>query len=96
MGPANDELTKQITMKARLIAFDRAGNKKAHQLSLHCMTVSRCELKIVTDTSTEHFESWLFFFLRDHGAYIETTHPEAVATALNLPPGEEGIVKVEW
>ena len=47
------------------------------------------------DDSTERLEEWLFFFLRDHGAYIETTDTNAVASALNLPPGEEGIIKVQ-
>jgi len=54
-----------------------------------------CELKLVMDTSTEHFEPWLFFFLRDHGAYIETSDPRAVSEALNLSLGEDGVVQVE-
>jgi hypothetical protein len=82
-------------MKAMLIVFDQAGRKMAHQLSLHRGSCNMSELKLVTDTSTEHFETWLFFFLRDHGAYIETTDARAVAAALKLPPGEEGIVQVK-
>jgi hypothetical protein len=75
--------------------FDKEGRKVVHQLSLHHRTATTTELKLVFQTSTEIFPEWLFFFLRDHGAYIETTDPQAIAAALNLPPGEEGIVKVE-
>ncbi len=82
-------------MIARLIVFDHEGKKVAHQLSLHHKLSNTFELKLVMGTSTERFEAWLFFFLRDHGAYIETTDPAAVAAALNLPAGEEGILKVE-
>ena len=82
-------------MIARLILFDKTGNKVAHLLSLHHKTEKATELKLVMDTSTEVIAEWLFFFLRDHGAYIETTDPQAVAAAFNLPPGEAGIVKVE-
>ncbi|HWY78367.1 MAG TPA: hypothetical protein VN281_22320 [Verrucomicrobiae bacterium] len=82
-------------MITRLIVFDRDGNKVPHQLSLHHKMSNTCELKLVMDTSCEHFECWMFFFLRDHGAYIETTDPSAVVAALNLSPGEEGILKVE-
>lgn len=81
-------------MTARLILFDRNGKKHSHTLSLHHKAGGASELKIVMETSTETFPEWLFFFLQDHGAYIETTDPEAVATALNLPPHEQGIVKV--
>ena len=80
-------------MTARLIVFDADGKKVVHTLQLH-QAGERPELRIVMATSAERFEEWLFFFLRDHGAYIETTEPETVAAALNLPPGEEGIVKV--
>lgn len=82
-------------MKARLIVFDQDGNKVAHPLSLHHRTAATTELKLIMGTSTEIFAEWLFFFLRDHGAYIETTDPAAVAAALNLSPKEEGIVKVK-
>jgi hypothetical protein len=82
-------------MMARLIVYDKEGNKVVHPLSLHHKTASTTELKLVFDTSTEIFPEWLFFFLRDHGAYIETTDPEAVAAALNIPPREEGIVRVK-
>ncbi|MDB6110274.1 MAG: hypothetical protein JWR69_2024 [Pedosphaera sp.] len=82
-------------MIAKLIVFDQAGRKTAHQLSLHPKPSGASELKLVMETSAEHFESWLFFFLRDHGAYIETTDPAAVAAALNLPPDEEGIVELK-
>ena len=82
-------------MIARLIVFDSDGNKVAHRLSLHHKPSNTRELKLVMDTSTEHFESWLFFFLRDHGAYIETSNPEAVVAALHLCPGEEGVLRVE-
>jgi hypothetical protein len=81
-------------MTARLILFNGNGEKVANRLSLHHKNSNTTELKLVMDTSTERFEEWMFFFLRDHGAYIETTDPDAVAAALNLPPGEEGIVKV--
>jgi hypothetical protein len=81
-------------MMARLILFDQDGNKVPHPLSLHHRTASTTELKLVMNTSTEIFPEWLFFFLRDHGAYIETSDPTAVAAALNIPPNEEGIVKV--
>ena len=80
-------------MTARLIVFDAEGKKAVHPLQLH-QTGERPELRIVMATSTERFEEWLFFFLRDHGAYIETTEPETVAAAFNLSPGEEGIIKV--
>lgn len=80
-------------MTARLIVFDRDGNKIAHPLSLHFKAGTAGELRLVMETSTEVFPEWLFFFLRDHGAYIETTDPEAVSAALNLPPHEEGIMK---
>jgi hypothetical protein len=82
-------------MVASLIMFNQDGRKVAHELSLHHKTSNTTELKLVMATNTEHFEEWLFFFLRDHGAYIETTDPAAVAAALNLAPGAEGIVKVE-
>lgn len=82
-------------MVARLIVFNRDGGKMAHQLSLHPKSANPSDLKLVMETNAEHFEPWLFFFLRDHGAYIETTDPAAVAAALNLPPGEEGIVEVK-
>lgn len=81
-------------MMARLILFNKDGEKMVHPLSLHHKTSNTTELKLVTDNSTERVEEWLFFFLRDHGGYIETTDPAAVASALNLPPGEEGIIKV--
>jgi len=81
-------------MVARLIVFNQDGRKVAHELSLHYKTSNMTELKLVMATNTEHFEEWLFFFLRDHGAYIETTDPAAVAAALNLAPGAEGIVRV--
>ena len=81
-------------MITRLIVFDQDGGKRAHQLSLHRKTANTTELKLIMQTDTEHFEAWLFFFLRDHGAYIETSDPAAVAVALNLQPGEAGIVKV--
>ncbi|MDB6064598.1 MAG: hypothetical protein JWR26_806 [Pedosphaera sp.] len=81
-------------MNAKLILFNGKGERVAHRLSLHHRTSDTTELKLVMETSTERFEEWMFFFLRDHGAYIETTDPAAVAAALNLPPGEEGIVKV--
>ncbi len=54
-------------MIARLIIFDREGKKVAHQLSLHHKLSNTFELKLVMGTSTERFEAWLFFFLRDHG-----------------------------
>jgi hypothetical protein len=82
-------------MVARLIVFNRDGGKTAHPLSLHLKSANTSELKLVMETNAEHFEPWLFFFLRDHGAYIETTDPAAVSAALNLPPGEEGIVEVK-
>ena len=82
-------------MTARLIMFAQDGSKIAHPLGLHRKSANTSELKLVLDTSTEAFPEWLFFFLRDHGAYIETTDPEAVAAALNLPPHEEGIVKLK-
>jgi hypothetical protein len=82
-------------MMARVITFDRQGRRMAHPLSFHHKLSPTTELKLVMETSTEHFEPWLFFFLRDHGAYIETTDPAAVTAALKLPPGEEGIVKVD-
>jgi hypothetical protein len=82
-------------MVARLIVFKPDGSKAAHQLSLHAKTGNTTELKLVMETSAEHFESWLFFFLRDHGAYIETSDPQAVAAALNLPIGEAGIVAMK-
>ncbi len=82
-------------MTARLIVFDQKGNKISHPLSLHQKTASTGELRVVMQTSTETFPEWLFFFLRDHGAYIETTDPEAVAAALNLPSNEEGIFRVK-
>jgi hypothetical protein len=81
-------------MTARLIMFKRDGEKVAHELKLHPKTSTTSVLKLAMDTSAEPMESWLFFFLRDHGAYIETTSPEAVAAALNIPAHEEGIVKV--
>ena len=81
-------------MLARLVLIDDHGNRRAHQLSIRHKTASELELKLVMATDTQHFETWLFFFLRDHGAYIETTDPVAVAAALNLPPGEAGIVKL--
>jgi hypothetical protein len=81
-------------MIARLIVFNQQGKKTAHQLGLHHTGTGALELKLVMDTETEHFAPWLFFFLRDHGAYIETTDPVAVAAALNLSPGEQGIIKV--
>ena len=82
-------------MMARLILFNEKGEKVAHSLTLHHKTANTTELKLVMDDSTERLEEWLFFFLRDHGAYIETTDTDAVASALNLPPGEEGIIKVQ-
>jgi len=82
-------------MMARLILFNKEGEKVAHPLSLHHETANTTELKLVMNNSTERLEEWLFFFLRDHGAFIETTDPNAVASALNLPPGEEGIIKVQ-
>jgi hypothetical protein len=82
-------------MTARLIVFDQNGQKIAHPLSLHHRTANTTELKIAMNTSAEVFPEWLFFFLRDHGAYIETNDPAAVAAALNLPPHEAGIVKVQ-
>ena len=81
-------------MTTRLIVFKKDGTPVTHQLSLHHNTSTTTELKLVMQTDTEHFEAWLFFFLRDHGAYIETTDPECVAAALNLPAEEPGIVKV--
>lgn len=80
---------------ARLILFNQDGEKMVHPLSLHRKAANLKELKLVTNNSTERLEEWLFFFLRDHGAYIETTDPSAVASALNIPPGEEGIIKVQ-
>lgn len=82
-------------MMARLILFNKNGEKIVHPLSLHHKAANTLELKLVTENSTERLEEWLFFFLRDHGGYIETTDPQAVASALNLPPGEEGIIKVQ-
>ena len=82
-------------MVARLIVFKPDGTKSANELRLHPKTAKTSVLKLVMQTNTEHFESWLFFFLRDHGAYIETSDPDAVAAALNLPAGERGIVKVK-
>jgi hypothetical protein len=82
-------------MTARLIVFDKKGNKVAHSLSLHHKPGTAGELRLAMATSTEVFPEWLFFFLRDHGAYIETTDPEAVAAALNMPLNEEGIIKVK-
>jgi len=75
--------------------FTQDGSKIAHPLSLHRKSPDTSELKLVLDTSTETFPEWLFFFLRDHGAYIETSDPEAVAAALNLPANEEGIVRLK-
>ena len=80
---------------AKLIVFDQDGDQVAHTLSLHHKTANTTELRLVLDTSTEVFPEWLFFFLRDHGAYIETTDPAAVCAALNLSSREPGIVKVE-
>ena len=82
-------------MKARLIVFNKKGEKKAHQLSLHHKISGAPELKLVMATNTEYFEPWLFYFLREHGAYIETTDPAVIEQALNLPKGDEGIVKVK-
>ena len=82
-------------MKARLVVFSKNGEKKAHQLSLHHKMSGAPELKLVMATNTEYFEPWLFYFLREHGAYIETTDTAAVEHALNLPKGDEGIVKVK-
>ena len=82
-------------MKARLVVFNKNGEKQAHQLSLHHKISGAPELKLVMATNTEYFEPWLFYFLREHGAYIETTDPDVVRAALNLPEGEEGIVKAK-
>ena len=82
-------------MTVRLIVFNKNGEKKAHQLSLHHKISGAPELKLVMATNTEYFEPWLFYFLREHGAYIETTDPEVVCAALNLPAGEDGIIKVK-
>jgi hypothetical protein len=82
-------------MLARLILFNKDGEKVVHPLSLHHRTANTTELKLIMNTSTERFEGWLFFFLRDHGAYIETTDPNVISTALDLPPGEVGIIKVQ-
>jgi hypothetical protein len=81
-------------MTARLIVFGKDGKKMVQPLAIHHAEATTPELKLVLDTSTEHFSEWLFFFLRDLGAYIETTHPEAICAALNIPCGEKGIVKV--
>ena len=80
-------------MIARLIVFKPDGSPATHQLSFRVAGTGH-ELKLVLQTDTQHFETWLFFFLRDHGARIETTDPDAIARALNLPPGEAGIVRV--
>ncbi|EEF59084.1 hypothetical protein [Pedosphaera parvula] len=82
-------------MTARLIVFTKDGRKVSQPLAVHHTESSNPELKIVLDTSTEHFSEWLFFFMRDLGGYIETTNPEAVCAALNIPCDEEGIVKVD-
>jgi hypothetical protein len=82
-------------MIARLIVFNKDGAKVVHPLSLHPKTSNTTVLKLAMETSAEVFEQWLFFFLRDHGAYIETTDPKAIATALNLPLGEAGIIQVK-
>ena len=81
-------------MIARLIVFKRDGTPVTHQVGLHHTTSTSTQLKLVMQTDTQHLESWLFFFLRDHGAYIETTDPGAIAAALNLPPDEPGIIRV--
>ncbi len=82
-------------MIARLIVFDSAGGRRSHRLSVHAKLANTHELKIAMETSAEPFEQWLFFFLRDHGAYIETSDPALIARALNLKPGEAGIVLIE-
>lgn len=84
----------EIRMVARLIVFNKSGEKVIHPLALHRAESSNPELKVVLETSTEHFSEWLFFFMRDLGAYIETTQPEMVCKALNIPCDEEGIVKI--
>jgi hypothetical protein len=81
-------------MTARLIVFGKDGKKVVQPLALHHTESATPELRFVLDTSTEHFSEWLFFFLRDLGGYIETTHPEKVCSALNIPCEEKGIVKV--
>ena len=58
-------------MIARLIVFKRDGTSATHQLGLHRETANTTRLKLVMQTDTEPFDAWLFFFLRDHGAYIE-------------------------
>jgi hypothetical protein len=82
-------------MIVRLIIFNKDGKKTVQPLALHHTGATAPELKLVLDTSTEHFSEWLFFFLRDLGAYIETTDPDMVAKALNMPAGESGIVRVD-
>jgi hypothetical protein len=82
-------------MISRLIVFTKDGKKVTHSLAVHNPEGPNPELKIVFETSTEHFGEWLFFFMRDLGGYIETTNPEVICAALNIPCEEAGIVKVD-
>ena len=74
-------------MKTTLITPTAAGKRLAYPLTLHQPRAGTTELRITFATSSEHFENWLYFLLRDAGAHIETTDPAAVAHALGLASG---------
>ena len=81
-------------MNATLIIPTAHGKRLAYPLTPHQPRAGVTELRITFATSTEHFENWLYFLLRDAGAHIETTDPAAIARALGLAPNDPGVVAV--
>ena len=71
-------------MTARLIVFDKKGNKVAHSLSLHHKPGTAGELRLAMATSTEVFPEWLFFFLRDLAQRVLECHQSSGADDLTV------------
>ena len=78
-------------MEARIIIPTEAGKRLTYDLHLH-HSGSHDELRIVFSTSEETFERWLFYLLRDAGAYIVTDDPERLRAVLGLTRSEHGVM----
>lgn len=79
-------------MKARIVIPTASGERLSYDLQVHHSGSAGRELRIIFATNEEKFERWLFYLLRDVGAFIVSDEPKTVRDVLALAPRDPGVL----